>query len=75
MKTYEEVVAGMKSGHTFSNMSEFERWAARWCGRCRHEDGCPIVDAAMIYAGLRPAEWAPSEGAGPFTCAAFEATR
>lgn len=75
MRAYEEIEADMRPGHTFSNMSDFEHWAQRWCNWCRHEDECPIVDAALINTGRIPAEWTKPGGSGePFHCAAMEAT-
>jgi hypothetical protein len=74
MKSYEEIDADMVQGYTFGSMSHFEHWAASWCGRCVHEDSCPIVDAALLKTGWRPAEWIPITGDGePFTCTELEA--
>ena len=75
MRTYDEIESNMRRGHTFSSMGDFEHWAARgWCVRCAHEDGCPLVDAALINTGMTPAEWTPMDGPdGPFRCAEFKA--
>lgn len=73
MKSYEEIVDDTRPGHTFSSLSEYEHWAVAWCARCRHQDGCPIIDAALINTGLRPAEWVPTQlPFGPFRCTEFE---
>lgn len=73
MRSYDEIATTMQAGYTFSNTSEFEQWSAKWCSRCAHENGCPIVDAAMIHAGTRPAEWVRRASEEPFVCTEFRA--
>lgn len=73
MRDFEEIFADLRPGHTFSNMSGFEYWALRWCDRCVHEAGCPIVDAALVADNGGPAEWEKISGPeGPFRCTEFK---
>lgn len=89
MRTYVAIVADMRDEHTFSNGSQYEYWAARWCYRCRwdrivnpgeQEPGCNIVGAAIVYAGRAPAEWTHSDHPhaalhGDYVCSEFDEWR
>jgi hypothetical protein len=60
VRSYEAIAADTAKEHAFSNHSEYEVWAERYCYRCVYEDmpdgGCPIIGAAMVVPGW-PKEW------------------
>jgi hypothetical protein len=71
MRGFNEITEDVRPEHTFSNLSSFEYWAARWCDVCRHRGDCPIVDAALLMEGA-PTEWVRTDGPrGPFRCTEF----
>lgn len=53
MRTYEQIAADAEDCSPFSNGSEYDHWADRWCYRCRRDDAetetwCPILSVAML---------------------------
>ena len=61
---FDDAFARARTGHTFSNNTEFDEWAARWCARCQREApfrsgltpfACPLPFVARL--GRVPAEW------------------
>ncbi len=62
MRTYDQVIADIDTaGHPFSNHSEYDNWADRFCYRCVHDNEqarqyCPILSAAVGGEGW-PTEW------------------
>lgn len=64
MISFQDAFAQARPGHTFSNHTEFEHWAARWCDRCQREAPfraglvsirCALVGVAEL--GRVPAQW------------------
>jgi hypothetical protein len=87
MRSYEEIKADALPERTFSNGSEFDIWADRWCYECVHDDAnqekyCPILSVAMLGEGrprewtTRKHEWTIGDSSGSFdvinTCTEFE---
>lgn len=55
MRTSEQIQADAEDRSPFSNGSEYDYWAGRWCYRCRRDDAatetwCPILSVAMLGA-------------------------
>lgn len=53
MRTDEEIMADAENRSPFSNGSEYDYWAGRWCYRCvkdnaETETWCPILSVAML---------------------------
>jgi hypothetical protein len=64
MRTEAEITADARPGRAFSNHSEFDVWASRYCYECVHDDAekelyCPILGVALI-SGTTPREWVPA---------------
>lgn len=65
MRTEDEIRADAADERPFSNGTEWDMWADRWCHECVHDDAnrevyCPIITVAMIgNAGepMWPKEW------------------
>lgn len=60
MRTEEAIAASAVDERAFSNGSEYEIWAGRYCYECVHDDPrietfCPILSVALL--GRWPAEW------------------
>lgn len=62
-----------RPGRAFSNGTEYEIWADRWCDRCTVEDdfragtddiGCPLIIVALCTDDT-PAAWMPTEPGSP----------
>jgi hypothetical protein len=74
MPSYDDAYEKAADKPAFSNGSEFEEWAARWCWRCANDadDSCPLVLVAMMER--TPAEWAedkPGSLGCQYTCTLF----
>lgn len=52
----------------FSNSTEYEIWAARWCDRCEWFYDCQLLLQAFL--GETPAQW-KEVGPSDYECAAF----
>jgi hypothetical protein len=60
VRTSEQIMADAEQRSPFSNGSEYDHWADRWCYRCRRDDAatetwCPILSVALL--GNWPKEW------------------
>lgn len=60
MRSEEEIRADAEDRRAFSNGTEYEMWADRWCYRCRNDNAetetyCPILSVALL--GGWPKEW------------------
>lgn len=70
MRSQDEIRTDAAAGkRPFSNRSEFDIWADRFCYECVHDDEgkekyCPILNVAMLGEGW-PAEWTREQV--PFT--------
>jgi hypothetical protein len=82
VRTSEQIMADAEDRSPFSNGSEYDYWADRWCYRCRNdneetEQWCPILSAAMLR--VTPKEWTPSgengRVYGNYHCSEFEERR
>jgi hypothetical protein len=54
---YDTAWARAEERAAFSNGFEWDRWSAKWCGRCAEDvdESCSLV---MIgFMGRKPAEW------------------
>jgi hypothetical protein len=61
MRTEEQIAADAEERSPFSNGTEYDMWADRWCYRCRRDDAetetyCPILSVALLGGGW-PKEW------------------
>jgi hypothetical protein len=61
VRTEEEIRADARPGRAFSNSSEYEIWAARYCHECVNDDAetetwCPILGVALLHP-VTPREW------------------
>jgi hypothetical protein len=86
MRSYAEIAGDTRPGRAFSNGSQWEYWADRWCYRCANDDiglggdekYCPILSASLALDGT-PREWqAETEDDhvhGDYTCTEFEERR
>ena len=73
MPDYETASAGARDKPAFSNGSEWDAWAARWCDRCKHYDDCPLLLVAMADEQT-PAQWvedAPGSLGSQYRCTEF----
>ena len=78
MRTEEQIRADAEPDHrAFSNGTEYEIWAGRYCYECVHDDAetekwCPILTVALL--GAWPKEW--TRATEPYThvdtCTEFE---
>lgn len=82
MRTSEQIMADAEQRSPFSNHSQYDYWADRWCYRCRNdndetEQWCPILSASML--GVTPKEWTPSgengRVFGDYHCSEFDERR
>ncbi len=87
MRTEAEIAADARPGRAFSNGTEFDIWASRYCYECVHDDSgtsgaseknCPILTVALISQST-PREWVTETvdtPHGPYTgigtCTEFE---
>lgn len=63
MKTFDEAMATARDGSPFSNSTQWEIWADRWCYTCSKDSpelvdkgqGCPLITVALMER--TPAEW------------------
>jgi hypothetical protein len=65
VRTEAEITADARPGRAFSNSTDYEIWASRYCYECVHDDigttaasekNCPILTVAMISEST-PREW------------------
>lgn len=75
MRTEDEIRADAAAERPFSNGTEFDIWADRWCWRCVHDNAeaeryCPILTVALQKGW--PGEWTRERV--PFTSVEGEAT-
>lgn len=89
MRTREEITADAEPRSAFSNGTEYDMWADRWCYSCVNDDAntekwCPILSVALL--GSWPKEWLRrrvhwqiGDGSGEYdavdTCTEFEERR
>jgi hypothetical protein len=82
MREYEQIIADATPGSPFSNMTQFEYWAPRWCWSCKNDDDetekyCPILSASLM--SVTPREWttltAEDDLHGNYTCTEYEERR
>ena len=60
MRSEQEIRRDAAGERPFSNGTEWDIWADRWCYRCQHDDGsadkcCPIITVALLEGW--PKEW------------------
>lgn len=55
----------------FSNATEYEIWAARWCDKCVLFDDCAILLDVMINNQV-PAQWTAKDYLHWYECSAFD---
>lgn len=79
MRTDAEIAADARPGRAFSNHTQWEIWAARWCYRCANDDDetetyCPVLTVAL--SGSIPLEWsadaADTRVHGDYVCTEFD---
>lgn len=79
MRAYEEIAADATEGRAFSNSTQYEIWADRWCYRCVHDDDetekwCPILSVSLL--GVKPKEWTTLDHVyADYQCTEFEERR
>jgi len=62
MRSSDQIAADARDKSPFSNHTEFEMWAGRYCYECVNDDAetetwCPILGVALF--GQWPKEWIP----------------
>lgn len=81
MRDEHEIHATSRDGRAFSNMTEFEMWAANWCSNCVNDGTwgagpanaeCPLLTVSMLL-GCTPGEWLeqPSDSPDRYHCIEF----
>jgi hypothetical protein len=68
VRTEAEITADARPGRAFSNHTEYDIWASRYCYECANDDAekevyCPILGVALITQ-TTPREW--TEAAEPY---------
>jgi hypothetical protein len=74
LPSFDEVVDQAADEPAFSNGTEGDAWMENWCYRCRHEETCPLIEAAMV--GMTPAQWQEQDRfslGSQYRCTEFEA--
>lgn len=82
MRSHDEIYDDAADEPAFSNNSEYEIWAERWCYRCKVDaafqrdetlEGCPLLTVAVM--GRTPKEFVdavdPREAQGDYECTEF----
>jgi hypothetical protein len=86
MRTEEQIAADAADKSAFSNGTEYEIWAGRWCYECVNDNAetetyCPILSVALLGSWptewtRRRVEWQIGDGSGSYeavdTCTEFE---